>query len=58
MGKFKYKFQMYRYLQMNIPTIYAEAKAAADEIGIPKELRGKFGMTGGISGCPRLCAKT
>ncbi|MDR7867311.1 MAG: hypothetical protein RIN56_10875 [Sporomusaceae bacterium] len=52
MAKFKYKFQMYKYLQMNIPTIYAEAKAAADEIGIPAEIRGKFGMTGGISGCP------
>jgi len=51
-GKFKYKFQMYKSLQMNIPNIYAEARAAADEIGIPKELRGKFGMTGGISGCP------
>ncbi len=52
MAKFKYKFQMYKHLQLNIPNIYAEAKAAADEIGIPKELRGKFGMTGGISGCP------
>ncbi len=52
MAKFKYKFQMYKHLQMNIPNIYAEAKKAADEIGIPGELRGKFGMTGGISGCP------
>jgi hypothetical protein len=51
-AKFKYKFQMYKHLQLNIPNIYAEAKAAADELGIPKELRGKFGMTGGISGCP------
>lgn len=52
MGKFKYKFQMYKSLQANIPNIYAEAKKAADEIGIPQELRGKFGLTGGISGCP------
>ncbi|MCX7779577.1 MAG: hypothetical protein N2491_01525 [Negativicutes bacterium] len=48
----KFKFQMYRQLQQNIPNIYAEAKAVADEIGIPQELRGKFGLTGAISGCP------
>jgi len=48
----KYKFQMYRQLQANIPGIYAEAKKAADEIGIPAEIRGKFGLTGAISGCP------
>ena len=52
MGKFKYKFQMYKHLQANIPNIYAEAKKAAEEIGIPAELKGKFGLTGGISGCP------
>ncbi|HYF93865.1 MAG TPA: hypothetical protein VD969_16755 [Symbiobacteriaceae bacterium] len=52
MGKYQYKFQMYKDLQLNIPQIYAEAKKAADEIGIPKELRGKFGLTGAISGCP------
>lgn len=52
MAKFKYKFQMYRHLQMNIAAIYADARKAADEIGIPKELRGKFGLTGAISGCP------
>ncbi|HMM20144.1 MAG TPA: hypothetical protein PKA10_05340 [Selenomonadales bacterium] len=52
MAKFKYKYQMYKYLQLNIPNIYAEARAAADELGIPKDIRGKFGMTGGISGCP------
>lgn len=51
MGKFKFKFEMYRYLQANMGQIYAEAKAAAEEI-VPKEIRGKFGMTGGISGCP------
>ena len=49
---FKYKFQMYKHLQANIANIYADARNAADEIGIPKELRGKFGLTGGISGCP------
>lgn len=52
MSKPNYKFQMYRQLQANIPNIYADARKAADEINIPKELRGKFGMTGAISGCP------
>lgn len=46
------KFKMYKKLHANIPNIYAEAKKAADEIGIPQELRGKFGLTGAISGCP------
>ncbi|ABZ85271.1 hypothetical protein HM1_2742 [Heliomicrobium modesticaldum Ice1] len=48
----KYKYQLYRHLQASIPQIYAEAKKAADEIGIPPNLRGKFGLTGAISGCP------
>ncbi|NPV70930.1 MAG: hypothetical protein HPY55_09835 [Firmicutes bacterium] len=52
MASFKYRFQMYKHLQANIPNIYAEAKKAADEIGIPADLRGKFGLTGAISGCP------
>lgn len=52
MANFKFKYQMYKNLQANIPAIYAEAKKAADEIGIPAELRGKFGLTGAISGCP------
>ena len=51
MSDFKFKFQMYKHLQENIPNIYSEAKIAADEIGIPKDLRGKFGLTGAISGC-------
>lgn len=52
MVKPRYKFQMYRDLQQNLGRIYEEAKKAADEIGIPPELRGKFGLTGAISGCP------
>lgn len=52
MTEHKYKFQMYRQLQANISNIYAEARKAADEIGIPKEIRGKFGLTGAVSGCP------
>ncbi|MCR4398756.1 MAG: hypothetical protein NUV93_07320, partial [Firmicutes bacterium] len=52
MSKFKYRFQMYKHLQANMGAIYAEAAKAADDIGIPAELRGKFGLTGAISGCP------
>lgn len=48
----RYKFQMYKALYARIPQIYAEARKAADDIGIPPELRGKFGLTGAISGCP------
>lgn len=47
-----YKFEMYKKLQNEIPQIYEEARRAADEIGIPKEIRGSFGLTGAISGCP------
>lgn len=50
----KYKFQMYKALHANIPNIYAEARKAADDIGVPKEIRGKFGLTGAISSCHAL----
>lgn len=52
MARFKYKFQMYRALQQSLGQIFAEAERAADELGIPAEWRGKFGLTGAISGCP------
>lgn len=48
----KYRFQMYKKLQQNIPAIYAEAKKAAESLEIPAELKGAFGLTGAISGCP------
>ncbi|SHM74350.1 hypothetical protein SAMN05660826_01825 [Caldanaerovirga acetigignens] len=57
MPKFKKKFEMYRHLQANIANIYAEARKASDEIGIPPEIRGKFGLTGAISGCPSPLTK-
>lgn len=47
-----FKFQMYKKLQLNTAAIYKEAKDAAAEIGIPDDLKGKFGLTGAISGCP------
>lgn len=52
MAKPEYKFQMYKRLQQRIPQIYAEAKKASETIGIPAELKGAFGLTGAISGCP------
>jgi len=52
MAKFKYKYQMYKHLQANIPNIYADAKKAAEDIGIPAEKKGAIGLTGAISGCP------
>jgi hypothetical protein len=50
----KYKFQMYKQLHANIANIYAEARKAADDIGIPPDIRGKFGLTGAISSCHAL----
>jgi len=47
-----FKYQMYKKLHDNIPNVYAEAREAAKEIGIPDEWKGKFGLTGAISGCP------
>ena len=52
MGKFKYKHQMYKHLQANIPNIFADARKAAEGIGIPAEKKGQVGLTGAISGCP------
>lgn len=52
MAKFKHKFQMYKHLQLSIPQIYAEAKKAAEVLDIPADIKGKFGLTGAISGCP------
>lgn len=52
MAKFDKKYHMYAHLQANTANIFAEARKAADEIGIPADLRGKFGLTGAVSGCP------
>lgn len=55
---FKYKYQMYKHLQANAANIYAEARKAAEEIGLTKELRGQVGLTGAISGCPAPMRKS
>lgn len=50
-NKWKFRYQMYKHLQAQTQAIYAEVRKAADEIGIPPELRNNFGLTGAISGC-------
>jgi hypothetical protein len=52
MAKPRFKFEMYKRLQQRTPQIYAEAKKAAESLNIPAELKGAFGLTGAISGCP------
>ncbi len=52
MAKPRFKFEMYKRLQQRIPQIYADAKKAAESLNIPVELKGAFGLTGAISGCP------
>jgi hypothetical protein len=52
MSKPEYKFQMYKKLQAETPMIYEEAKKAAASLNIPAKLKGAFGLTGAISGCP------
>ncbi|MGI6631514.1 MAG: hypothetical protein ACOX5M_00525 [Bacillota bacterium] len=57
MPEFKYKFQMYKHLQANTQKIYAEARQAAEDLGITGDLKGKIGLTGAISGCPEPMRK-
>lgn len=54
MSKFKYKYQLYKHLQANSGAIYAEARKAAEEIGITPEMKGNLGLTGAVSGCHGL----
>jgi len=49
---FKYKYQMYKHLQANIPKIYEDLRKASADLGIPAEKKGVIGLTGAISGCP------
>ncbi len=54
---YRYRYHLYKNLKLSMPKILEEAKKAADEIGIPEEWRGKFGLTGAISGCHGLITK-
>ena len=49
MGQFAFKFQLYKYLQEHLDTIYAEAKRNPEKVGIPFELLGQIGLTGTVS---------
>ena len=48
------KFRIYQKLQMHSQEILAEMKKQADDIGIPKDLRGKIGLGGGSGNPPTL----
>ncbi len=48
-NKWKFRYQMYKHLQENMQSIFAEARQAAQEIGITPEMRGTLGLTGAIS---------
>lgn len=52
-----YRFEFYRALAEKQGRILADAEKAADELGIPAELKGQFGLSGAISGCPALLRK-
>ncbi len=48
----KYKFEMYKKLKDATEEIHSECRKVSQDIGIPSDLKGKFGLTGAISGCP------
>lgn len=52
MSDINYKFQLYKKLEQEKEEIYSEAKKVAEDLNIPSELKGNFGLTGAISGCP------
>ena len=45
----KYRYQLYKHLQANTQTIFAQARAAGEELGITPEKRGRIGLTGAVS---------
>ena len=53
----KYKFQMYRHLQAVSTQIYADARAAATDLGLHAEERGAIGLTGAVSNCHALLTR-
>lgn len=48
----KWKIQFYQKFELAKGEIFEEARKASSAIGIPAELKGSFGLTGAISGCP------
>jgi hypothetical protein len=49
MGKWKFKYEMYKSLADKRSELYADAKKIPKEIGFPQELLGKVGLTGTVS---------
>lgn len=45
----KYRYQLYKHLQANAQLIFAQARAAGEELGITPEMRGRIGLTGAVS---------
>lgn len=55
--KWQFKYQLYKHLQASAPSIYAECRQAAEEIGIDAAWRGNLGLTGAVSGCHGLLTR-
>jgi hypothetical protein len=49
MGKWKFKYEMYKHLSDKRGELYAEAKKIPKQIGMPEDLLGKVGLTGTVS---------
>jgi len=45
----KYRYQLYKHLQAQTQAIFAQARAAGQELGITPDRRGKLGLTGAVS---------
>lgn len=56
-NQWTYRYQLYKHLQANAGTIYAEARKAAEEIGLLPDYRGNLGLTGAVSGCHGLLSR-
>jgi hypothetical protein len=50
----KYRFQFYKNLDKRREEIFSDIKKAADETGIPPDMKGKFGLGGGSGTPPTL----
>jgi hypothetical protein len=55
--KFQFRYQLYKHLQANTQAIYAEARKAAEEIGVTGDWKGNIGLTGAVSGCHGLLTR-
>jgi len=49
-----HRYEMYKHLQAHTQELYAEARRAAQDIGITPEISGQLGLTGAVSACHGL----